>query len=47
MTELKDEHMQVIDENKAKAYQEKKDMRKELTELNNEWKTLNKRSIKS
>ena len=30
MTELKDEHLEVIDKNKAKAYEEQKEMRDEL-----------------
>ena len=31
MAELRDEHFEVISENKAKAYEEQKSMRKELT----------------
>ena len=30
MTELRDEHLEVIDKNKAKAYEEQKEMRDEL-----------------
>ena len=30
MTELKEEHLEVIDKNKAKAYEEQKEMRDEL-----------------
>ena len=32
MTELKQEHFEVIDRNKQKAYEEQKEMRVELTE---------------
>ena len=32
MTELKQEHFEVIDSNKQKAYEEQKEMRVELTE---------------
>ncbi len=31
MTELRDEHFEVISENKAKAHEQQKDMRDELT----------------
>ncbi len=33
MAELRDEHFEVISENKAKAYEEQKSMRKELTDF--------------
>ena len=47
MTELKDEHFQVIDENKAKVYQEQKDMRKELIEFINNCKAFNMQELYS
>ena len=47
MTELKDEHFQVIDENKAKVYQEQKDMRKELIEFINYCKPFNMQELYS
>ena len=33
MAELRDEHFEVISKNKAKAYEEQKSMRKELTDF--------------
>ena len=47
MAELKDEHFQVIDENKAKAYREQKDMRKELIEFINNCKVFNMQELYS
>ena len=47
MTELKDEHFQVIDENKAKAYEQQKSMRKELIEFISNCKAFNMQELYS
>ena len=47
MTELKDEHFQVIDGNKAKAYEQQKSMRKELIEFISNCKAFNMQELYS
>ena len=47
MAELKDEHFEVIDKNKAKAYEQQKDMRKELIEFINNCKAFNMQELYS
>ena len=47
MTELKDEHFQVIDGNKAKAYEQQKSMRKELIEFVSNCKAFNMQELYS
>jgi len=47
MAELKDEHFEVISENKAKAYEQQKDMRKELIEFINNCKVFNMQELYS
>jgi len=47
MAELKDEHFQVIDENKAKAYEQQKSMRKELIEFISNCKAFNMQELYS
>ena len=47
MAELKDEHFEVIDKNKAKAYEQQKDMRKELIEFISNCKAFNMQELYS
>ena len=47
MAELKDEHFQVIDGNKAKAYEQQKSMRKELIEFVSNCKAFNMQELYS
>ena len=47
MAELKDEHFEVIDANKAKAYEEQKSMRKELIEFISDCKAFNMQELYS
>ena len=47
MAELKDEHFEVIDANKAKAYEQQKSMRKELIEFISDCKAFNMQELYS
>jgi|TARA_R100001460_G_scaffold7040_4_gene18256 hypothetical protein len=47
MAELRDEHFEVISENKAKAYEQQKDMRKELVEFINNCSAFNMQELYS
>ena len=47
MAELKDEHFEVISENKAKAYEQQKSMRKELIEFVSNCKAFNMQELYS
>ena len=47
MTELRDEHLEVISSNKAKAYEQQKSMRKELIEFISNCKAFNMQELYS
>ena len=47
MAELKNEHFEVISENKAKAYEQQKSMRKELIEFISNCKAFNMQELYS
>ncbi len=47
MAELRDEHFEVISENKAKAYEEQKSMRKELVDFINNCSKFNMQELHS
>tara|TARA_R100001509_G_scaffold162556_1_gene134462 strand:+ start:381 stop:557 length:177 start_codon:yes stop_codon:yes gene_type:complete len=47
MAELKDEHFEVIDKNKAKAHEEQKSMRKELIDFINNCSRFNMQELHS
>ena len=47
MAELRDEHFEVISENKAKAYEEQKSMRKELVDFINNCNKFNMQELHS
>ena len=47
MTELRDEHLEVISGNKAKAYEEQKSMRKELINFINSCSAFNMQELYS
>ena len=47
MAELRDEHFEVISENKAKAYEEQKSMRKELIDFINNCSKFNMQELHS
>ena len=47
MAELKDEHFEVIDKNKAKAHEEQKSMRKELIDFVNNCSRFNMQELHS
>ena len=47
MTELRDEHLEVISGNKAKAYEEQKSMRKELIKFVNNCSAFNMQELHS
>ena len=47
MAELRDEHFEVISENKAKAYEEQKSMRKELTDFIRDCRQFNMQELYS
>jgi len=47
MAELKDEHFEVISENKAKAHEEQKSMRKELIDFINNCSKFNMQELHS
>jgi len=47
MAELRDEHFEVISENKAKAHEEQKSMRKELVDFINNCSKFNMQELHS
>ena len=47
MAELRDEHFEVISENKAKAHEEQKSMRKELIDFINNCNKFNMQELHS
>ena len=47
MAELRDEHFEVISENKAKAHEEQKSMRKELIDFINNCSKFNMQELHS
>tara|TARA_R110000850_G_scaffold248313_2_gene373251 strand:- start:597 stop:773 length:177 start_codon:yes stop_codon:yes gene_type:complete len=47
MAELRDEHFEVISENKAKAHEEQKSMRKELIDFINSCNKFNMQELHS
>ena len=47
MAELRDEHFEVISENKARAHEQQKDMRKELIEFVNNSSAFNMQELYS
>mgnify|MGYP003128841023 CR=1 FL=1 len=47
MTELRDEHLEVISANKAKAHEEQKSMRKELINFVNNCSAFNMQELHS
>jgi len=47
MAELRDEHFEVISQNKARAYEEQKQMRKELIEFINNCSKFNMQELHS
>tara|TARA_A100001391_G_scaffold186117_1_gene155096 strand:- start:267 stop:449 length:183 start_codon:yes stop_codon:yes gene_type:complete len=47
MTELRDEHLEVISSNKAKAYEEQKSMREELIDFVKDCNAFNMQELHS
>ena len=47
MTELRDEHFEIISKNKAKAHEEQKSMRKELVDFINNCSKFNMQELHS
>ena len=47
MAELRDEHLEVINENKAKTHEEQKSMRKELIDFINKCSKFNMQELHS
>ena len=47
MAEMRDEHFEVISENKARAYEEQKSMRKELIDFINKCSKFNMQELHS